>query len=54
MNDIEFWQVVTKFDQTALKKCNEEVAIEPLIDYLSDFEESEIRDFGNILARTFI
>ncbi len=52
MNEIEFWQAITKVNQTALQECDEEVAVEPLIDYLSDFDEFEIRDFENILART--
>lgn len=50
MDHPTFWRLIARIDGNALRHGDDESAVEPLVDALSDCTEDEIRGFEDILA----
>ena len=51
MDQPQFWQLISKIDRQALRDGDEEGAVEPLIDELSQRSEADIQQFEALLAQ---
>ncbi len=47
----EFWRLIENVDREALQEGDEDSAVEPLVDALSQLGEADIRDFETILTQ---
>src|SRR5262245_2476082 len=51
MDQSEFWRLIGKIDQGALRDGDEQGAVNPLVAALAECNEAEIEEFENILAQ---
>lgn len=51
MDQSTFWRLIAKIDRDALCDGDEEGAVEPLVETLSEYDEAEIKAFEDILAQ---
>ena len=51
MDQSNFWRLIAKIDQGALRDGDEEGAVEPLAEALGECSEGDIKEFENILAQ---
>jgi hypothetical protein len=51
MDQPTFWNLIGGIDQATLLRGDDEAAVEPLIEALAEFDESEIKSFQDTLAQ---